>query len=187
MSMRIWTRVVLAAGAALCLAPAGAASAELSGPCTATGVFQTGVGDEPITVDATTIGEEVVTVALSDTVAWTGTVTPTATPREYSGKVAVDLPWPLGAYTVDSWRGSSDAVANEGLEEYDLPSVMPRGVVFRVEGSHSEPGVSCVGHVNLQVEGSVFKSPLTLASLALTALAGAGLAAVVAPAFGRVR
>lgn len=153
------------------------ASAQLDGTngCQASGSFL----DGGFTVDAAAIGDELVTVPRSDTVSWQGSVA--APPGEYSGSISVELPPPFGSIEIDSWRGNSATTSNSGVDEYDLPSLVPAGVEFKVVGTHADANGTCSGYVRLQVEGGAFDSPLTAISLVGTAASGAGLAALVRP------
>ena len=126
--------------------------------------------DTGLTVDAEAIGDEVVEVERSDTVDWQGSVT--APPGVYSGTIAVDLPPPFGEAEIDSWDGESDSTANAGVKDYDLTSLVPAGVEFRVVGSHTDENGSCTGYVNLEIEGGPFDSPLAPISLAGTVVDG---------------
>lgn len=188
MTRRIGARLAVLAGALVLFSPAPPAAAELTGPCEAQGQWSDPSvnGGQPL--DARTIGDQVVTIPLSDTVAWSGSVTPVQNPRSHRGSVSVDLPWPLSAYTIDSWSGNGSEVAKSGVEEYELPSLTPRGITFKVQGTHTEDGgLVCTGYVNLQVTGSKLASPLTYAAIAATAATGGAFAALVLPTFRRVR
>lgn len=169
-----------AAGALFGLLVAGGAptvTAELDGPngCQASGAFL----DGGFTVDAATIGDDLVTVLRSDTVAWQGSVA--APPGEHSGSISVELPPPFGDVEIDSWSGDSQSTSNEGVREYDLPSLVPAGVEFEVVGSHTDQNGTCSGYVRMEVEGGAFDSPLTAISLVGTVATGAGLAAMLRP------
>ena len=162
--------------------PATAAHAEVSpaGACTGTGVFTTGTkANGPFSVDGATVpAGKVIEVPKSDTVMWHGTVVGPAAgvERPISGFVAVDLPWPLGRATVDSWGGKSKRVENNGSKKYDLPDSVPRGVEFKVFGEHHENGkLFCSGSATVEVEGSAFDSAAAPVALALTAVSAVGL------------
>ncbi len=161
------------------------AGAEVDGPCQATGAFAQGTdAGGPFTVDAAAIGSQTVTVPRQDSVSWTGSVP--APPGAYAGQVAVELPPPFGDVTIDSWEGTTEATSNQGVEDYDLPALVPSGVKFRVVGQHRDAAQSCDGFVNAVIEGGPLKSPaLPAASLVFTLLAGAGFAAVIWPMFRR--
>ncbi len=143
------TTVVLAAP------PAGA---DVVGGCAGRATFETGTAARgPFTVDPEALGSsQVVEVPIADTVAWEGALTGLAppgsphaaaslaqlavAPRPIAGEVVVDLPWPLGRMVVGDWNSEADGIANTGEERYDLPSLVPRGVVFKVSGEHRENG-----------------------------------------------
>lgn len=156
------------------------ASAQLDGACSATGSWQ---GTDLI-VDAQTIGDDVVIVPRSDTVDWTGSVS--GAPGEYEGSVIVVLPPPFGSIEIDSWSGDSQTTANSGMEEYDLPSLVPAGVEFRVEGTHTDANGTCSGYVLLEVDGGPFDSPLTYVSLFGTIVSGGGAFMLLRPMFRKV-
>lgn len=167
------------------VATPGTAGAELTGGCEARGDFAQGTGaDGPFTVDARAVGSATVVVPRDDSVAWSGSVS--SPPGAYSGSIAVDLPPPFGQVTIDSWEGSSEATENSGVEEYELPKLVPSGVSFRVSGEHVDQATECQGFVNVQIEGGPFDSPVT--PVALLATMGAGYAFYVAirPLFQRV-
>lgn len=188
MSRHLGARLVLLAGALVLLGPVAPASAELTGPCEAQGQWSDPSVNGGQPVDARTIGDRVVTIPLKDSVAWFGSVTPVQNPRAHSGSVSVDLPWPLDAFTVESWSGSGSEVQKNGVEEYELPSLTPRGITFKVQGTHTEDGgLVCTGYVNLQVAGSKLSNPIIYAAIAATVAAGAAFAALLVPVFRRVR
>ena len=188
--MRRNTRVLLVLvlsilGAACWVMVAPPAQAELNGPCQATGAFAQGTdGAGPFTVDVAAVGTQTVTVPRQDSVSWTGSVP--AAPGAYSGQVAVELPPPFGDVTIDSWEGTTDATSNQGVEDYDLPALVPSGVEFRVVGEHTDAAQSCDGFVNVVIDGGPFTKPvLPAVSLVLTLLAAAGFAAAIWPIFRR--
>ena len=177
---------VLAVAFGLALAP-GPAQAELVGDCEATGTFLNGIDGVPFTVDAATIGDEVVTVPRSDTVEWFGSVNVPAAPRPNSGEVYIDLPWPFGTTKVDEWSGDGSSVENSGIEEYDLGWYVPAGVEFQVLGAHYENGaLFCAGYANVKIDGGAFSGPMIYVSLGLTAVSGVAFVALIRPVFRRV-
>ena len=171
-------RVILLGAILLGLGFVGAspAAAEIDGPCTGSGDFEDGTKDAgPFTVDGNT--SDVVEVPLKDTVRWQGAIDGVSGEREFAGLIEVDLPWPLGAATIDTWDGSTDETGNKGDKSYDLPSAIPRGVEFEVSGQHSEDGtVVCSGTVKVKVEGGAFDSPLAPVGIGGTVISGIGLA-----------
>lgn len=146
--------------------------------CFASGSFEEG----QFSVDVGSVGDQVVTVPRSDTVTWQGSVA--APPGAYSGSIWIELPW--GTYEIDAWQGSSDTVSNTGVEEYDLPALLPGGATFTVRGEHRDENGVCSGYVNLELEGGPFGSPITWVSLVGTVATGAGLAVALRPMFRRV-
>ena len=186
LSMRFLGAITLLGAGAL-VSPASVAHASLSGPCEATGTFQTGTkSDGSFTVNAKSLGSATVVIPREDTVNWTGAVDVPAQSRSYSGSITVKLPPGFGSVTIDSWNSTSDNVANDGVEEYQLPSLVPAGVTFVVSGQHQEPGATCAGTVHVKIEGGAFDSPLAPVSLVLTGLSGAGFVAVIRPMFRRI-
>lgn len=157
-----------------------AAHVDSSNGCKGTGSFREG----GFVVDAQSVGSDVVEIPRSDTVDWQGSVT--APPGAYSGSISVDLPPPFGAVGIDSWSGSSQSTVNAGAKSYDLPSIVPAGVEFRVAGSHTDENGFCNGYVNLKIKGGAFDSPLAPASLVGTVATGGGLFFVVRSMFRTV-
>ncbi len=176
-----WARLLtpVAAVGLVLVASSGKAAAHLESDngCQGSGIFR---GDG-LTVDAESIGDEVVEILREDVVDWQGSVA--APPGVYSGTIAVDLPPPFGEARIDSWDGESDATANAGVKDYELQSLVPAGVEFRVVGSHVDESGSCSGYVNVQIKGGPFDSPAAAISLAGTVVTGAGAAATLRPLF----
>jgi hypothetical protein len=187
--LRALTAVAVVGGAALVAAgPSRADIVEPPGACVGTASFATGTAaDGPFSVDSQVLSPDDVTVVpLSDTVTWTGEVAGVApgTSREVEGFVRLDLPWPLPDATIDSWNSTTTRTANQGVEEYDLPSALPRGAGFRVYGEHREDGeLVCSGSATVALEGGAFSSPVTVAA---TVLAIPALAALVWAGFPKV-
>jgi hypothetical protein len=172
-------------GGAISLQAASPAAADVTGSCNGTASFLEGTDDDgPFTIDAATVGDETIVVPRSDTVSWTGSVA--GPPGEYSGSVSIDFPPLFPDITIDSWSGDSETTSNEGIEEYDLPGVLPAGVTFTVNGEHVDDNGTCTGFVNVELEGGPFDSPVAPVSLVLTGLSGVGLAAAARPLFRRV-
>jgi hypothetical protein len=169
--------VGLVVAATVTIATTAAAAADITEPpgrCVGTAAFANGV-DQPFTVSSSELQpSDVTTIPLSDTVTWSGTLQGvTATPREISGFVKVDMPWPIPDLTLDSWDGPSSRVENRDVKDYSLPSITPRGVELRVYGEHREAGaVFCSGEAKVKVDGSRV-GPLAIASIVLFAAAAA--------------
>jgi hypothetical protein len=165
----------------------GVAGAELEGGCEGSGEFRRGTeANGPFTVDVRSVGDATVVVPRSDSVSWAGSVE--EPPGDYAGAIAVDLPPPFGQVTIDSWEGSTQETANQGVEEYDLPDLVPSGISFQVVGEHLDDATTCSGYVNVQIEGGPLDSPLLLVVLVvLTAGTGVGLWMALRPLFRRVR
>jgi len=181
MSRARWLAPAAAIGVAV-LGFAGRAAADIdsSNGCDGTGSFREG----GFVVDARDVGSNVVEIPRSDTVDWQGSVT--APPGDYSGSISVDLPPPFGTVGIDSWSGSSQSTLNSGAKEYDLPSIVPAGVEFRVVGSHTDANGFCNGFVNLKIKGGAFDSPLAPVSLVGTVATGGGLFFVLRSMFRTV-
>ena len=159
--------------------PAAGDVVEPPGSCVGTASFAEGGDDGPFSVDSTALSrDDVTTVAISDTVTWSAElvgVTPGAS-RPISGFVKVDLPAPIPDYTVASWDGPSSLTANQGVEEYSLPDLVPRGVVIEVYGEHRESGeVFCTGSAKVKIAGSAVSSPVSIGSIALLAVSALAL------------
>jgi hypothetical protein len=188
---RALAAVAVVAGTGFLVAlPAAADLVDPPGACVGTATFASGTEDGgAFTVDSRTIGPDDVTVVpISDTVTWTGAVTGVApgTVREVEGFVKLDLPWPLPDATVDSWDSTTALVENEGVEDYDLPSALPRGLTFRVYGEHRENGtVVCTGSAQARLEGGFMDSPVTLVATILAVPALAALVVAGRPKVGR--
>jgi hypothetical protein len=187
MARRVILLAVFVAGL-VCIgaAPAGA---DINGPCTGSGAFNRGTKARgPFTVNAQDLKPgDVVEVPVKDTVHWKGDISGVSGNRTIDGFVAVDLPWPFGEATIDTWGKSTDLTGNEGEHSYSLPSLIPRGVEFEVSGQHSENGVVvCSGTAKVKVEGSAFDSPLAPIGLGGTAISGVGLAFAGRPVFKKL-
>jgi hypothetical protein len=148
---------------------ASPASAVVSPGCEGTGDFEKS-GHHYTAADA-----GVDEVPLDDTVHWTGSIATANTPQAYSGSIEVQLPWPLPAMQIDSWKGTTDSTTNNGDKKYKLPSSVPRNVEFEVTGTHKQ-GITCTGHVTVKVVGSAFDSPAAPGALIGTVLTGGVLA-----------
>jgi hypothetical protein len=181
MNARRWTMAGVLFGALL-LGGSRPAAADLT---TTNGCDGTGAWEKAgLNVDAATVGGKVITIPRTDTVDWEGSVT--APPGKYSGSVSVALPPPFGDWTVDSWKGDSQTTSNTGKHHYDLPTLVPAGVEFTVNGNHTDANGTCVGTVHVKLAGGVFDSPLAIVSLAGTGVTGLGAALLLRPLFRRV-
>lgn len=176
MNVRRWLPALLTPLGVLIIP--GQALAEIgSGNCTGTVQFVSGTKDTgPFSVDVDRPLGDVVVVPRSDTVEWSGS-TP-ATSGEYSGSVTVDLPFPLGSYEIRQWSGTVQTSTNSGTETYDLPSVIPGGVEFRVSATHRDEVGTCKGSLTVRIEGGAFGSAATPIALVTTVILGALLVAI---------
>ena len=108
-------------------------------------------------VDSTTADPDaVIEVPRSDSVAWTTLLAgpPAGTERQIAGSLRLALPFPLGSVSIDEWSGPSTTVTDSGTRDYDLPAVVPAGVVFQVRGEHYENGaLFCTGSALMRIAG----------------------------------
>ena len=108
---------------------------------------------------------------------------PAGTDRAYSGKI--DLQLPLGgSVTVADWSGTSKKVSDSGTHHYSVPSIVPRGVTIRADGTHTQAGLAapCTGAFSVKLEGGPLDSPVpTAAALGGTLVAGAALFSAAFP------
>ena len=156
------------------------ASASVTGGCQGSGT----IGADHY--DAATLDPaNPITVPEEADVAYQGSVPLPAgtTDRTYSGQI--DLQLPLGgSVTVADWAGSSKKVADSGTHHYSVPSIVPRGVTIRADGTHSQTGLTppCTGAFSVKLEGGPLDSPVpTAAALGGTLIAGAALASAAFP------
>lgn len=184
--MREWRRAAWGSGTAVvaalvCLgAGAAPAAAELDGPCEAVGT----IDETGLTIDPSA-GDGPFEIPLEGTVSWSASVGDGAetAPRATDGAIEVVGPPFLdklfsSLLEFRDW-GEDDAVttAEAGTDTYELPDYTPRDTELVVSGFHDDPAGSCDGEITVVVEGSPFDSPITVASLAGTAISGAGLVA----------
>ncbi len=165
---------VLAAGAVGApVVAARPAAASMTGGCTAVGTWALGTGVGPIVVDVAAVPADKVTVIpADDVVTWTATSPGVPGPKPTKGRVEIDLPWPLGTQTIESWSGTSDKVDHSGTYTYELTGAFPRGVDFTIIGSHAEPNVRCTGQVSFEIEGGPFDAWITYVAVAGLLLSG---------------
>lgn len=150
--------------------------------CDGTALFVDGTeADGSFTIVASDVGDETIVVPRADTVEWTGSVD--AAPGEYEGWIAVDLPAPFGTVTIDTWSGDSATTSNSGVEDYDLPWLVPSGVDVTIRGQHQDENGTCTGTVTVEIEGGPFDTPIAPISLGVTVVSGAGLLAMLRPLF----
>jgi len=170
----------LLAGCGIALLAAGTAAAQATDPPNATGAC---------TASATVTGGETIDpyassgvyeIPLSGTASYAGAVGDgqDRPERDFNGKVVIKTP--PGVPDIEltdewTWNGPGTGASKAGDVDWDLPSVMPRGVPFRVEGFHQDNPERCEGYVNVKIEGGLFDSPLAPAALGGTALAGLGV------------
>jgi hypothetical protein len=134
-------------------APAAADLTDPPGTCTGTATWSGG----GFTVDSATADPAaVIEVPRADDVAWTArAVGPVAgEPRPISGSVTLSLPAPFGSVTIDEWQSTSVNVESAGTYAYDLPALVPAGVVFEVRAEHHENGPTfCTAAARLRIAG----------------------------------
>lgn len=99
----------------------------------------------------------------------------------YAGRVKLKLA--IGNVEAWSWSGDTDKVQTAGTDSYDLdlPAGLLGGVKGKASGSHTQGGVTCVGSVNVEIEGS----PVNAGSVASAAVTAAGAAGLVMAARGK--
>jgi hypothetical protein len=174
---RVAALAAVAAGAVLGTASAAHADAVTEGDCFGSGHWvEAGLDEDSAEHDP----GDVIEVPQADTVEWEGRVGDFAIgedgpEREIQGEVELVLPSKT-TIAIDDW-GPNDSVryANSGTHDYDLPSVLI-GIKMKLQGEHRENGeVVCRGSIYVQIEGSAFENPLTVAGLAGMVLTGAGL------------
>jgi hypothetical protein len=112
---------------------------------------------------------DIIEIPRSDEVSWKGSVAGPAAgaSREVAGGVALRLPWPLGTLDLADWGAKATAVEQSGTYRYDLPAVVPSGVVLELQVTHDEKGQRhCTAEVGVVIAGGPFDSPLIWAALA---------------------
>jgi hypothetical protein len=181
--MRILVRaLVLALGAAgVLMALAAPATADLSGPCEASGTFR----KSDVTVDAKT-AEGTIEIEPEDTVEYIGTVEGAEAPRKTSGEVKVDLPFPLPDFKPGEWSDdAADDTEKTDTYDYDIPAFAPRGYDVEVSGFHQDGSLpKCEGSVTLRVKGGFFSGPAGPVAFVITALSAAGVVIAARPKVG---
>ncbi len=128
---------------------------------------------------ATLDPDDPITIPETGDVAYQGSVPLPAgdAQRAYSGKVTLKLPFGASIAAAD-WSGTTAKVADSGVHDYSVPAFVPRGTIFRADGSHSQDGLPapCTGAFSFKVQGGPFDSPVpTIAALGGTLLTGAAL------------
>jgi hypothetical protein len=190
---RWWAAGGSLAAVAACLVlaapPAAADLAEPAGACAGTAAWR----DAGVAVDSAAADPaDVVEIPRRDVVEWSGRVAgpePGAA-RPVAGAVGLLLPPPIGLFPVNRWDGPATAVAAAGAEAYDLPALVPAGVVFTLGVEHREDGeVFCTGTAHLRIAGGAFDSPLIWVGVVGVLLFGGLLLAAgrAAPGAGRPR
>lgn len=169
----------IAGGAVLLGFGAAPASATVTGGCQGSGTIDANHYDAAQLDPASPI-----TIPAEADVAYQGSVPlPAGTDRAYSGHI--DLQLPLGGrVTVADWGGTSKKTGDTGVFHYSVPSVVPRGVTIRAEGSHTQAGLPapCTGAFAVKLHGGPLDSPVPTAVAGLgTLLAGAGLVSAAFP------
>ncbi|GIH03942.1 hypothetical protein Rhe02_20090 [Rhizocola hellebori] len=164
---------VLAVGAATTAHAADIVSP--AGACVASATWKTGGVSKTSTA---LTGEDIIEIPRADTVSWQGTVVgPAAASREVAGHVALALPPPFGSIDLGRWQGNAAEAQRSGTYTYDLPSVVPAGVVLDLRATHDENGQRhCTAQVGVVIAGGAFDSPLIWVALAGLVLFAAALA-----------
>ena len=165
-------------GAVALVSDAAPASAQLEGPCQATGQWE----DSDIFVDAQAVGEDVVEIPRKDVVDWSGSIA--AVPGDGGGSVWLELPPPFGTLEIDSWTTTGTNSSNSGTNDYDLPKFVPANVEFTVAGEHTDSvNGTCTGHVTIKIKGGITDSPVFYAAAVMTIAIGALLGFSLVPVF----
>ena len=145
-----------------------------TGSCTASAAVTGGETIDPYASSG------VYEIPLAGTATYTGMVGNGAErpERDFNGQVVIKTP--PGVPDIEltdqwTWKGPGTGASKTGQVDWDLPTVMPRGVPFRVEGFHQDDPERCEGYVKVKIEGGLFDSPLAPAALGGTALAGLGV------------
>ena len=160
---------------------AAPAAADLEGPCTAVGEF----AESNVTVDAKT-AKGTIEVEHKDEISYVGTVEGATPPREASGEIKVDMPFPLPDFKPGEWS-DEDAAETEKTDtySYDLPAIAPRGFDVEVSGFHKDGDLpKCSGSVTLRVKGGFFNSPAGPVAAVITAIAASGVVMAARPREG---
>ena len=164
----------LAIALGLTVGVAGPAQADIvdpAGACAATATWS-GAGLTAASSDLTP--DRVLEIPRADQVAWSGRVVGPAAgaAREVAGRVALALPPPFGSLTLADWGGTATEVERAGTYAYDLPSIVPAGVVLGLRASHDEAGQRhCTASVGVMLAGGL--SPLAWVALLATLLLAA--------------
>lgn len=132
-------------------------------------------------IDAYADGGETFEIPLAGAASYTGRVGSgdDREIRDFNGEIVIKTPPGIPDIELTGewvWSGSGPGAAKNGDVMWDLPSVMPRGVAFRVEGFHTDNPEFCEGYVNVKIAGGALDSALAPISLGGTALAAAGVA-----------
>jgi hypothetical protein len=123
-------------------------------------------------------GDDIIEIPRAAAVSWQGGVVGPAAggSRAVAGRVALALPAPFGSIDLAKWQGDATDLQRSGTYSYDLPSVVPAGVVLGLQASHDENGQRHrTAHVDVDVVGGAFDSPLIWAALAGLVLCAAAL------------
>ncbi len=124
----------------------------------------------------------VYTAPMSGSATYSGSIAVPPENRAHHGSVRVVTPPGIPSITLRSWEDEdTDTVADSGSVSWDLPAVLPRGIVLTVEGFHEDTGGTCEGSIKVKLEGGILDSPVGIASLAMTALTGVALGAAALP------
>ena len=155
----------------------GSVASDLTGPCTVQATIP-GVG----TVDPSASGG-VYTVPHSGSASYDATIAVSGEDRTINGAVEVVTPPLIPSFDLrDPWSDdSADENADSDTVTWDIPSWVPGGITMTVSGFHNDEGASCSGSIKVKLEGGITDSPLGIASLVLTVLAGLGLLGAAVP------
>jgi len=172
-SRRFRTAIVLGTMTALVLAivvaPAGAV---VSGPCTGSAAFSTGV-----TITAEQPLDPATVIPDADDVLYQGSIDipPPDDPIPFNGGISAEIAG-IGSFPVATWGGTTEEVSSSGTYIYEVPTWVPRGTGdILLTANHAQGGAVCNGQVKVTLEGDPGAAAIIAATG--TALFGAGVVA----------
>jgi hypothetical protein len=159
----------------------GTVSPNLSGPCQ---VMAT-IAENGTVIDPSASGG-VYTAPVSGSASYNGSIGVPAEERAFNGKVWVKLPRPFPSVNIKTWEDDNGKrVSDSGTVTWDLPKVLPRGVIVTAEGFHQDTGARCSGAIKVKLAGGFLDSPAGPVAGVLTLLTFGGLALAATPKGGK--
>ena len=155
----------------------GAVEPDLTGPCSVQATIP-GVG----TIDPSASGG-VYTVPHSGSADYIASIAVSGEDRSIDGAVTVSTPPGIPSIDLrDPWQDdAADENSDTDTVEWDIPSWVPGGITLTVSGFHNDEGVSCTGSIKVKLDGGLFDSPLGVAVVVLTVIAGLSLLGAAVP------